>query len=475
MRFPIFVRRPRAPLFRLWLCATLLPISALHAAGLHRVNDTSPAIMSGVVAHDPDSARGTYKSPHAVDAEAAAGSAPTLDAEALVREVLQRNPGVTAMQAAADAAGARVESAGALKDPMVSYMAAPNTAGGPRQGLNQNVQISQAIPWPGTLDLRVQAARADAQSADRQIDDTRLRLAAATRGVYAEWYYVHRALAVNAENRVLLKRLEAVAEAAYASGQAPQQDVLQAQVELTRLQNQRFELERQQRVVKAKINTLLDQPPDTVLAAPDDLPVPRPLPDYGSLQTAALAGYPMLQSLGARVAASRDRVALANRNNYPQFKLTAGYNSLWDAPAKRLVVGVAINIPFGGNHRGEVGETHARAREAEAKLAGARAQLLGDLDQSWAAATQTTATIELDDKKLLPLSKLNLQAAEADYSGGNGDFLKLITAEQQYLAAKLELARARADLFTQLAALDYQTGGALFHTPANAPAQDVMP
>ncbi|MDQ2971860.1 MAG: TolC family protein, partial [Pseudomonadota bacterium] len=296
MRFPIVVRRPRAPLFRLWLCAALLPVPALHAAGLHAVVHADPAPMSGAGERDHASATGADEPSLSIGPEAADDSGPTLDAEALVRNVLQRNPGITAMQAAADAAGAKVESAGALEDPMLSYAIAPRTAGA-YPTPNQNVQVSQAIPWPGTLDLRVRAARAEAQSADRQIDDTRLRLAAATRGVYAEWYYVHRALAVNAENRMLLKRLESVAETAYASGQAPQQDVLQTEVELIRLQNQRFELERRRRVVKAKINTLLDQPPDIVLAVPDDLPVPRTLPDYATLQAAALVGYPMLQSL----------------------------------------------------------------------------------------------------------------------------------------------------------------------------------
>ena len=461
MRFPIIMQHPRALLFRLWVCAALLPAAALHATEVYAVHHANFSTAAGT--HEP------------AGLDAAEESAPALGADALVRQVLQRNPGITAMRAAADAAGAKIEAAGALDDPMVSYLVAPNTAGGPRQGLNQNVQLSQAIPWPGTLDLRVRAARADAQSADRQVDDVRLRLAAATRGVYAEWYYVHRALAVNTENRVLVKRLEAVAETAYASGQAPQQDVLQAQVELVRLQNQQLALERRRRVVRTKINTLLDQPPDTTLAAPDDLPTPRPLPDYTALQTAALAGYPMLQSLGARIDASRDRVALARKNNYPQFKLLAGYNSIMDMPAKRLTVGVGFSIPFGGNHRGEVGEAHARAREAEARLADARAQLLGELDQSWAAAAQAIDTIELDDKKLLPLSKLNLQAAEADYSGGNGDFLKLITAEQQYLAAKLELARARADLYIQLASLNYQSGGALWPSPVPATTQEATP
>lgn len=399
----------------------------------------------------------------------------TANVDSLVAAVLYRNPGIAAMRAAVDGAGARVESAGALADPMVSYLVAPNTAGSPRQGLNQNLQVSQAIPWPGTLNLRVHAARAEALSADRLLDDARLRLAATTRGVFAQWYYVHRALAVNAENQKLLNRLEAVAESAYASGQSPQQDVLQAQVELTRLQSQQLELEQQRSVIKSRINTLLDRAADSTVEAPDDLPVPHSLPRYPVLQAAATADYPMLQSLDARLAAGRDQIALAHKNNYPQFELMAGYNAIMDAPAKRLTVGVSINIPFGGNHRGELGEANARVRETQARIEQARSQLLGDLDQAYASATRAEKTIRLYEDKLLPLIHLNLQAAEADYAGGNGDFLKVITAQQQYLIAKLELMRARADLFTQLATLDYQTGGALFHTLANTPTQESRP
>ncbi|MHB1334212.1 MAG: TolC family protein, partial [Sulfuriferula sp.] len=150
-----------------------------------------------------------------------------LTAKQLVQTVLQHNQSIDSMRAAADASSARIESAGALDDPMVSYAVAPNTAGGPRQGLNQNLQISQKFPWPGTLDLRSKMASAEAESADQQVADLRLRLVARARADYAQWYYVHRALAVNAENRNLVMRLRAVAESAYASGQSPQQDVLQ--------------------------------------------------------------------------------------------------------------------------------------------------------------------------------------------------------------------------------------------------------
>ena len=438
--------------------------------------DSDPIPVRPAVSASPDStptARASV-SPSTVNTlEPPAGS---LSADLLIQQVLQRNQSIDAMRAAADAAGARIESAGALDDPMVNYAAAPNTAGDSPHGLNQNLQISQKFPWPGTLDLRSKAAAAEAESAELQVADLRLRLAARARADYAEWYYVHRALAVNAENLDLVIHLRAVAETAYASGQAPQQDVLQAEVELTRLRNQALQLQRLRQTVQAKINALQNQDPRTAVPAPVDLPAEIPLPEFAALRDTALARYPMLQSLDARIAAIRNRVDLAHKNSYPNFNLIAGYNSLMDAQDKRLTVGAGINIPFGGNHRGEVSEAQARLREAESTLADARTQLLSDLDQAYATAAQAAESIRLYTRHLLPLTKLNLNAAEADYSASAGDFLKLITAEQQDLTAKLELARSRADFFIQFAALDYRTGGALTHAPAIAnQTQDATP
>ncbi len=458
------VRRFTTPALAMLLSGVMLAVPLAQAAGTHPLEGSEPsgAWHGAAVGNMPDST-----------ARLTAG----LSADRLVQQVLQRNPGIEAMQAAADAANARIESAGALDDPMVSYVVAPNTAGGPRQGLNQNAQISQKFPWPGTLALRSRMATAEAESADQQVSDLRLRLAALARADYAQWYYVHRALAVNAENTRLVTHLRSVAETAYASGQSPQQDVLQAEVARVRLQNQALELTRLQRTVQAKINALQNLAPDTAVPAPADLPREIPLPTSAALRDAALAHYPMLQSLDARVSASRDRVDLAHKNNYPNVSLLAGYNSIMDLPAKRLTVGVAINIPFGGNHRGEVSEANARLHESEAKLSDVRNQLLSDLDQTRATAAQAVATIQLYNGKLLPLIRLNMQAAEADYSSGSGtgDFLKLITAQQQYLMAELELARARADFFTQLASLNYQTGGTLWPSSVSASSRNTTP
>lgn len=450
----------------------LLRVQGAATHSLPVVRNAGASANVAVADENPDETEGIS----ALKPAPAAGQAQAtpLSADQLVHNVLQRNQGIDAMRAAAAGASAKIESAGALDDPMVSYAIAPETAGS-YSVPNQNLQVSQAFPWPGTLYLRRKVAAATAQSADEQVADLRLRLAANARADYAQWYYVHRALAINAQNQALVTRLRKVAEAAYASGQSPQQDVLQAEVELTRLQNQSLELKRLQRTVQAKIDALQDLPPETEVPRPADLPAEIPLPIEAAMQKSALARHPMLKSLDARVSASRSGVDLAHKGYYPKLKVMAGYNSLWDLPSKRLTVGVAFSIPFGGNHRGEVGEADARLQESEARLADARSQLLSDIDQSYAKATQAVATIRLYRGKLLPLAKLNLRAAEADYSGGNGDFLKLITAEQEDLQAQLELARARADFYTQLASLNYQTGGSLWPTPVSATQVEANP
>lgn len=400
---------------------------------------------------------------------------PTLVPRELVRAVLRQNQGIRAMRAAVDAAAARIEVAGALPDPILSYRMAPATLGAQGMHFGQSIQISQSFPWPGTLDLRTDVAEAEARSTALRLADLRLQLAARTRAAYAEWYYVHRAWAINEENRALMQRLRKIAEAAYASGQASQQDVLQAKVELTRLQKQALELKRRRRSVRAKINALLSRPARAPLPPPADLPPPRDLPALARLQAKALDHYPKLKSLEARLAASRARVDLARISSYPSFSLMAGYNSLWTQPEKSLMIGVSIHIPFGGDEEAKINAAQAKLRQSRAKLANARSQLLNRLVQAYAKAEQARQTVRLYTNKLVPLAKQNLQAAENAYRSGTGDFLALVTAAQQLLIARLELAKARADFFTRFATLNYLTGGALFPDAPAAPLQDLLP
>lgn len=384
-----------------------------------------------------------------------------LTGERLVALVLAANAGLAASEAAAMAAAHRVEPAGSLDDPMLSYGVAPLTAGANRS-LNQRIDVSQRIPWPGTLAARESAARYEEIATRQDADAVRLRLTMQAKSAFAEWRYVDSAFEIHHATRDLLDDLIATAETRYAAGRASKQDVLQAEVERAALAEHLLLLQRQQATAQARINALLNRAPETPLppAAPIS-PQPAP-PPLAVLQQAALARHPELAGLEAEISASKSRVTLAEKSFFPTFQVGAGYNSLWDPVDKRPILSLSINVPFDrGKRRSELDEALAEKRRAELSLIERRAALLAELATARAAVIEASNAIGLYEDELLPLAAEYLEAAIADYQSGAGPFLNVVTAERRKLDTELDLAQTHADYVSRLAELELWTGGPL--------------
>jgi outer membrane protein TolC len=383
----------------------------------------------------------------------------TLTPDALVALVLQSNPGIAEMVAAAEAASAGIETAGALDDPDFSYAFAPRTFGREGQGLNQRIEISQRIPWPGTLSAKEQRARALSMAADDSVDALRLQIAAFTNAAFAEWYFADRALAIHRLSHALLDELYAVAEARYAAGRGLQQDVLQVEIEQIRLRRHGLRLEKHKDAARAGINALLNRPPESALPVPADIQLPQSIAPLELLQDHALASNPQLRELDARIDAYGAAVTVAQKALLPDLSFAAGYNSLWDEADKRFVVGISINVPLNRSKRkAEVSRTKWEMRRAEARRDNQRAQLLGELARARAELVESLEAVRLFEDSLLPLADEFLDAALSDYQSGAGDFQNVITAEQHKLSAAEELERNRADYLGRAAELDRWAG-----------------
>ena len=393
------------------------------------------------------------------------GNLERLTADQLVAWVLQQNPGVTELTAAAEAAVYRIEPAGSLTDPTFGYAFAPNTFGRAGQGLNQKIELSQSIPWPGTLAAREDVARQEAAAAAEDVDALRLRLAALARSAYAEWYFVHRALAIHNATYNLLDELRAVAETRYAAGRALQQDVLQAEVEQMNLERHGLKLQRIKASIQAQINALLNQHPETPLPQPAEIVLPKHIPSLVELESRALEGHPELKRLDALIAANTAQVTVAEKAFLPDLRFVAGYNSLWDEVDKRLIVGVSINVPLARSKRkAALSTAKADLRRVQARLANQRTQLLGELARSRAEVLESIEAVKLYETSLLPLANEYFGAAVGDYRSGAGSFLSVITAEQRKFVTEEQLERNRSDTVRRMAELERWVG-----TPLNIP------
>ncbi len=388
-----------------------------------------------------------------------------LTPDSLVELVLRVNPGIAELSAAAEAASFSAETAGSLDDPDFSYAFAPRTFGREGRGLNQKIELSQRIPWPGTLAAREQAALSSALAASENVNALRLQVAALARSAYAEWYFTHQALKIHKATHNLLEDLRSVAETRYAAGRANQQDVLQVELEQLHLRRHGFLLVQQRETAKAQINALLNRPPDADIPEPASVQVSSVVAPIETLQNQALQAHPELRGFDARIASHAAQVSVAEKALWPDLRFTVGYNSLWDEVDKRPIVGISFNVPLNRSKRkAEVNRAKWEVRRTQSRLANQRAQLLAELAQARARVIESVESVELYENSLLPLADEFLDAALADYQSGAGDFLSVIAAEQYRLTAAEALERNRADYIRHHAELERWAGTTLYES-----------
>src|ERR1700738_3640271 len=95
--------------------------------------------------------------------------------------------------------------------------------------------ISQDIPYPGKLRLKGEIAKRKADVSQQQVESVRRAILAELKAAYFQLAYLSKTLTIPEEDGELLKQVEQAADARYRSGLGTQQDLLQAQLQKTKL------------------------------------------------------------------------------------------------------------------------------------------------------------------------------------------------------------------------------------------------
>lgn len=382
-----------------------------------------------------------------------------LTPEHLVSAVLLANPNIEIAQAAWEASTARIEQHSAFADPMFSYSMAPLTIGSNRSDYGQRIEISQTLPWSGKRQLRSESASHQADAAQQTANSLRIKLAATSKILFADWYYIHQAIGINLRNQDLLKEFRAIAVSRYSTGLANKQDALQAEMESALLEHQTIVLQREKSAIRTHINTLLNVSPDQPLAPPTPLARVIKVSDIQSLQQQALQARPELKALASSIAAAQAQSELAVKNYYPDISLKAGYNSLWADSNKHFTVGVGFNLPlFQAKYKAAENEALAQIKQVEWQRVDFLAQLKKEIQLSYDRTHESIHVLHLHQQKLLPLAKATLDAAESDYQSSKGSFLSLIRSEKNYMQIQLQTEKSLADTHRRLAELESAVG-----------------
>ena len=121
----------------------------------------------------------------------------------------------------------------------------------------------------------------------------------------------------------------------YVVGRVPQQDVLKAQIALTKLVEHLVMLEQDGGLARARLNTLLGRDPGSPLEVQGEYSPPQKFPALLDLEKTALENRAELAMASSSVEQGEVGARLAEKSYTPDYNLSAGYMLMPDGARYR--------------------------------------------------------------------------------------------------------------------------------------------
>lgn len=387
--------------------------------------------------------------------------------EVLQAMALAQNPEVLAARARWRAARHRIPQASALPDPEAGYMIMGDmveTRTGPQEEV---FELEQMVPFPGKLWQRHRMAVAEGQMAEAQLRATELDVMLTVSEVYYDLYAVHATQRVVGETRDVLRKVERVAEARYASGRGSQRDVAKAQAEVSETLQRLFVLEQQREALTARLNALLDRAPFTSVGRVADPSAPRgPTLAVEELLELAREHRPELTEAQAFLTRERHAKRLATLAYVPDLSVGFQYIQVGSGDTTdpndgedAWMIPLKFTIPLWQNRLiPGVLEADGALAAGEAGYEEAVNRLEYEVREAHARFTAARQVVELYEHALLPQAELAFRSDQAGYEAGRADVLDLLDSERVYLNAKIGSHQALAEAWKSYAALERAVG-----------------
>ena len=390
----------------------------------------------------------------------------------LINEALENNPELKALKDREEAFGERPSQAESLDNPKVGFalMNIPTNSFSLNQEpmTQKQFSVSQKIPFPGKLPLKGDIARKETEIAAEDYVEERNDLIMQVKEAFQNLLLINKTIDVTKENRDLLREFVKTTETKYAVGEGIQQDVLKAQVELSKMTDALITLGQKKESVIAHLNTLLYRPVDTPFREAEGIlinGVTHPQFSFGAdeLQKIAEANRPILVAAKRRIERSGLALRLAEKNYYPDFDVGVSYGQRQERPD--FVSGfVMVTVPLWHKTREDkkVAEEEWNVRQATEQYNTTKSKMFFRIKDSLARINKYRKQINLFQTGLLPQSRAALESAISGYQVNKVDFITLVNNEVTLYNYEIQYYRAVTDYENTISEIEATIGKRLF-------------
>ena len=324
--------------------------------------------------------------------------------------------------------------------------------------------VSQDIPYPGKLRLKGEIAKREADVSQQQIETVRRTVLAELKAAYFGLAYLSKTLTILEQDGELLKQVEQAADARYRSGMGTQQDLLQAQLQKTKLLREIAMHHLEVGKLEAQIKQLLNRPQDSPDIEPTDLDETPLVQTYAELLAAAQVQNPEVASAKKMIERQALQVDLARKDFYPDFNVQYMWQRTDPTQYRAyymLSVGVRVPIYRNRKQRPELAQAEAEKLRAGSELQAQSQQVAAELRAQYVLAQQRAELLKIHREGLSPQSRAQFQAALAAYQSNKQEFQALLTAFLDVLHFDEEYWQNVSEYETAIARLEQITGLAL--------------
>jgi outer membrane protein, heavy metal efflux system len=361
----------------------------------------------------------------------------------VIRLASERRDEIQAARARVRAGEARPTMVSALQDPMISPSLdhLPFMLG----GADVSFAIEQQIPLSGIRGHRRTSALADVDRLRAEASRTALDVGIQAVNAFLMVQERRRTTALVSEQLAFARDVVSAANARYASGTAPQSDVLRAEVEVARLEAVARALVSEVRGAEAMLNTSLALDADGPVPPFASLAFAQPPPSWSAIKT-ALTSRPELLEGRAEIARAEADVEVMRDMFRPMATIRTGPSyTMAEGRGWMAMVGISLPIWRDKLHAG-VAEAQAMRAMSEADLRAMTRMIEG---AAAVAINQLQATRDRQvalTTDVLPRARMAIEPAVAGYTSGQLPLVSVIEAVQALWLVQADLIAADTEL-----------------------------
>ena len=361
----------------------------------------------------------------------------------VIRIAGERRDEITAARSRIRAGEARPTIMSALEDPLISTSLdhLPFMLG----GADVSITIEQQIPLSGIRGHRRASALADVDRLRAEAKRATLDVGIDAVNAYLMLQDRRRTAPLVDEQMAFARDVVSAANARYASGTAPQSDVLRAEVEVARLQALQRSLSGEIRAAEAMVNTSLGLDADLPVPPLAPVALTQPVPPW-SLLKPALTSRPELVAARAEIVRAEADVQVMRDMFRPMAMIRTGpAYTMAEGRGWMAMVGISLPI-WRGKLRAGVVEAQAMRAMSEADLRAMTRRIEGEaavaVNQLEAARERQAAL----NREVLPRARMAIEPAVAGYAAGQLPLVSVIEAVQALWLVQSDLIAADTEL-----------------------------